>query len=228
MRSFLQSAGRRVFACFLTGLFAILPLVITVAIVVWVADFLHRMIGPNTFLGGGLRSIGATAATNLTLAYVFGWLIVLGVVFALGVVMEAGAKRMLQRLIDGVLGRVPVLGGVYNTSKQVVDMLDQKKKKEEANLKGMSPVFCFFGKEHGAAVLGLLVSPETFVIDGQPYQIVMVPTAPVPIGGGLFFVPATSIRPAELSAEGTMSIYVSMGASAGSFLKKAEPLPNPA
>jgi uncharacterized membrane protein len=91
-------------------------------------------------------------------------------------------------------------------------------------MKGMQVVFCYFGKEAGAGLLALLVSPERYRINSRDYQIVIVPTAPVPIGGGLLFVPAEVVQPTDLSVEGLMSIYVSMGITASQFL--ARPSPN--
>ena len=75
--------------------------------------------------------------------------------------------------------------------------------------------------ESGAGVLALLVSPERFRINGRDYQIIVVPTAPVPIGGGLLFVPAEVVQTTDMSVEGLMSIYVSMGITAGQFLSAA-------
>jgi uncharacterized membrane protein len=84
----------------------------------------------------------------------------------------------------------------------------------------MKAVFCFFGGQCGAGVLALLVSPERFRIKGRDYYIVIVPTAPVPVGGGLLFVPAEIVQPADVSVEGLMSIYVSMGVTASQFLSR--------
>ena len=39
----------------------------------------------------------------------------------------------------------------------------------------------------------------------------MIPTAPVPIGGALLYVPASWIEPAEGAVDHFMSVYVSMG-----------------
>ena len=67
--------------CFLAGFFTILPLVITVAIVLWLGDYINRLFGPGTIIGGWLRSLGSFGshfATNKTLAYIIGWVIVLG------------------------------------------------------------------------------------------------------------------------------------------------------
>jgi uncharacterized membrane protein len=188
---------------------------ITVAAVVWVAGLLAGFFGPNTVLGRMLERLGLQFASNTTLAYVFGWILVLAVIFVLGVLVEMGAKRLIQGGIDGLASRVPFLGGLYGTARQLVGMMD---KKESADLKGMSVVFCIFGKETGAAFLALLPTPERFRVDNVDYHAVIVPTAPVPLGGSLIFVPAKSVRPANLSVDAFMSIYVSMGVTGPQFL----------
>lgn len=218
MQRFVRRTGQGLLTCFLTGVLAILPAVVTIAVVIWVAEFVQKLIGPETIIGGVLRSFGLRVSENQTVAYLIGWVLVLAVVFILGVALEAGAKRLFQHLVDAALTRIPVLGSIYSTSKQVIDLLD--KKKGETNLKGMSPVFCFFGGQGGAAVLALLVSADHYCLRDREYVVVIVPTAPVPIGGGLLFVPADCVVPADVSIDALMSIYVSMGATAGQYLSR--------
>jgi uncharacterized membrane protein len=215
MGQLIRAACRRAGRYFLAGVFALLPLIITVAVIVWVGGYLAGILGPDSILGGVIRRLGLHFASDATLAYLIGALLVLALVFVVGVLVEAGARTLFQRVTEGVLGRIPLVGSVYGTSKQMVAMLE---KKEDANLKGMRVVFCMFGAGDGAAFLALLVSPERFRIRERDYQIVIVPTAPVPIGGGLLFVPAEAIQPTELSVDGLMSIYVSMGVTAPQYL----------
>jgi uncharacterized membrane protein len=203
---------------FLAGVLTILPLAITVAIIAWVAGFVRQFVGPGTLVGNFLQGFGLHFVSDNALAYLIGVLLVLAVLFALGVVVESGARTLIQRLLDAVLQRIPIIGSVYGTSKQIVSMLDQK---DAAALKSMQVVFCYFGKEAGAGFLALLVSPERYRINSRDYQIIIVPTAPVPIGGGLLLVPAEVVQPTDLSVEGLMSIYVSMGITAGQYLARA-------
>ncbi len=209
---------RRASRCFLAGILAILPLVITVAVVTWVGGLVSQFLGPSTMVGQALRSVGLHFATNEMAAYAIGAALVLALIFLVGAAVEAGAKTLLQRLLDAVLQRIPLVGSVYGTSKQLVGLVD---KKQGADLSGMRAVFCFFGGQTGTGVLALLVSPERFLIHGKEYHIVIVPTAPVPVGGGLLFVPVESVYPAEVSLEAVISIYVSMGVTASQFLPQA-------
>ena len=214
MKSTFRAVMTKLIGYFLAGVLAILPLVITVAIVAWVADKLTGLVGPETMIGQAIGRLGFTSQGGM-IAYGLGWLTVLAVVFVLGVVVESGAKRFLFGMVDRLINRVPVLGSIYKTTRQLIGMLDRK---EENELQGMKVVYCVFGEKKGAGFLALLVSPEKYRVGDQELQIVLVPTAPVPFGGGLLFVPAETIIPAEMSVDGLMSIYVSMGITASQFM----------
>ena len=216
----LRNLVRRPIRWFIAGVLIILPVVITVAVIAWVAGFLQQLVGPGTLIGDFLTRFGLHFVSDATLAYVLGVVVVLAVIFAIGVVAEAGARKLIQRLIDVILRHIPIVGSVYQTSQQVVSMIGQN---DSAALKDMQVVFCCFGKEAGAGILALLVSPQNYRINNRDYQIIIVPTSPVPIGGGLLFVPAEIVQPTNLSVEGLISIYVSMGITADKFLPKVAP-----
>lgn len=221
----LKIVGKRLLRYFLAGAFAILPLVVTIAIVIWVAGFLQRFLGQGTPVGRLVRNLGwQFSPEDKTLAYLIGWAVVLGLVFVLGVAVEMGARRLVQAMTDAVLNRVPVIGGIYNTSKQLVSMLDRQ---DPADLQGMSVVYCIFGGDKGVGFLALLVSPQAYYVGGRECQIVIVPTAPVPFGGGLLLVPSECILTADMTVDGLMSIYVSMGVTAPQYMKQAMVLPQP-
>ena len=216
-----KSLWGRLTAYFLTGVFALLPLAITVAIVAWVAAKIHYFVGPDAWLGRRLAGIGMEISEDSPWVgdsgYLLGWIVVLAALFGLGfLLVELGIKRFVGRLVDALVSRIPLIGQVYGTSKQMVDMLDQG---DSDKLKGMAPVFCYFGEGRNGGALALLVSPESYKINGREYQIVIIPTAPVPFGGGLLFMPVEQIEPAGMSVDGLMSIYISMGVTAPQFLE---------
>ena len=199
---------------FVAGLLAVLPVALTVMVIIWVASLVDQFVGPHSVVGQVLTSIGLKVVETRIAAYVIGIVIVLSAVYILGLFVEAGLQRRLQAFVDKSLGRIPLVGNVYDLAHRFVGMLDRK---EQADLKTMSPVWCFFGGEGGTAVLALLPTPEQIFLGGQPCHIVMVPTAPVPFGGALFFVPAQWVKPASFGVEGLTSIYVSMGISAPQY-----------
>ncbi|HIF32970.1 MAG: DUF502 domain-containing protein [Pirellulaceae bacterium] len=207
---------RRFVRCFLQGLLAILPLMITIAVVMWVVGFLESYLGPETFLGGHLSAIGGELSPNAALPYVVGWVAVLGSVFLIGLTVELGAKRLLRRWVDRVFDQLPLVGRIYKTSRQVIDMLDQQ---EEDALQGMSAVYCYWGDDKSTAVLAFLASPTIFTLEGRKYHVVIIPTAPIPFGGAMMFVPIENVVAANMPVEGLMSVYLSMGVSAAEYMK---------
>ena len=217
--SLVREILKRLIKWFVTGVVALLPLIITVAVVMWVAEYVKAIFGPNTMFGLALRQFGLQFVSNETVAFLIGVLLVLGVIFLVGVGAETGIRKFLHRLVEAIMQRIPLIGSIYGTSKQVVAMLDRK---DADALKGMQVVLCYFGQQGGAGFLALLVSPERYRLANRDFQIVIIPTAPVPIGGALLMVPADVIQATDVSVEGLMSIYVSMGITAGQFLKVAE------
>lgn len=209
---------------FLVGVVAVLPFMITVMVVIWVSGYLTSVLGPNAVLGKLLRQMGLMFVHSDTLADLVGWLIVLGVIFGLGVLVELGARRLVYDRFDGFAERIPVLGGIYGTARQLVGMMDTR---GNPDLKAMQVVFCLFGGESGAALLALLPTPEVFRLGDIDYNAVLIPSAPVPVGGSLLFVPTSSVRPAGVSVDAFMSIYVSMGVTGPQFLKSNGQRPTP-
>lgn len=104
--------------------------------------------------------------------------------------------------------RIPLVSNIYDVSKRFVAIVDRG---DQGDLKSMSPVWCFFGGEGGAAVLGLMPSPQPVIIGEHSYLGLLVPSAPVPFGGALIYVPTDWVKPAEGGVERLMNVYVSMG-----------------
>jgi len=216
MRQSIQWAWKRISGIFLAGVLVLLPVVVTAGIVVWVVEFFAGVLGPGSLIGGLLEGLGLTVKPGSNAPYVVGWIVVLAVIFLLGAVVEAGARRALLRLADLLFSRIPLIGSLYGTTKQVVDLFDHR---DSEAIKGMTPVFCSFGERQSAAFLAFLVSPETVLVGGREHQMVIVPTAPVPFGGGLLFVPVEQVVPAGMSVDAMMSVYLSMGVSLPEHLR---------
>ncbi|WP_439575365.1 DUF502 domain-containing protein [Phreatobacter sp.] len=195
---------------FLAGVLLLLPLAVTAGVIGWAVVFIYGFVGPGTFVGRSLTSIGLGFSSSSAVAYLIGTLVVMAVVYVLGLIAILLQER-LQEALAQVMRRIPLVGTVYELSRRFVSMVDRNK--DADGLKSMSPVWCFFGESDGAAVLALLPSHEPVMVDGRRYLGILVPTAPVPIGGGLIFVPEEWVRPSAIGVEQLVSIYVSMGVS---------------
>ena len=211
----MNSAAQRLSRTFLAGLLAALPLAATVLIFVWVVRLLVQWLGPDSLVGHVLIAIGIGATGSEVVAYLIGVAIVLLAIFALGVLVRSRLRRVLAVTVNSVLQRIPVVRTVYDLAKKFVDLLSQK---DADGVKSMSPVWLHFGGPGGAAVLGLLSTAEPVQVGGLPYLAVLVPTAPVPVGGGLLYVPASWVTAADVGIDGLTSIYVSMGITSKQYL----------
>ena len=195
---------------FLSGFLVLLPVAVTAVLVIWLSAFIYNYVRPGSAFGYTLTTIGLGFTGSTVFAYAIGMVVLLVFIFLLGLIVESRLRSRFSELIDSSMRRIPVVRSVYDLSKRFVAIVDHK---DPDGLKGMQPVWCFFGGPGSAAVLALLPTPETVELEGTEYVAILVPSAPVPIGGGLIYVPTSWVRPAELGVEGLMSVYVSMGVS---------------
>lgn len=194
-------------ATWLAGLLVLLPLVLTLVVLAWVFDLVNRLLGPGSIAGALFAALGYPFSANPTLQYLFGTVLMIAGIWLLGVVVRSGLQSPLRTLTDRTLRRIPVVGAVYNVADRFVGLLDQH---HEPDIGAMSPVWCFFGGG-GVAVLALAPNPQPIDIDGRGYCAVLIPTAPVPLGGALLYVPIDWVRPANIGADRLTAVYVSMG-----------------
>jgi uncharacterized membrane protein len=206
----------RILRIFLAGVLALLPIALTIFVTAWIASFIAGYAGPDSFVGRLIIALGASVGLDVTpgssAAYLLGLAIILGAIFLLGLLVESGLRSFISYILnslDWLIARIPLISTVYDLSKRFVAIVDRGGDKD--SLKTMQPVWCFFGGEGGAAVLGLMPSPQPVVIGEHSYLGLLVPSAPVPFGGALIYVPSAWVKPAEGGVERLMNVYVSMG-----------------
>jgi uncharacterized membrane protein len=206
-----QGLGR-ILRTFLAGVLALLPIAVTVFVTAWVASLVAGYAGPGSFIGRLITrlgtSLGLDIAPSSAAAYLLGLAIILGAIFLLGLLVESGLRTFILNSLDWLIMRIPLISNIYDLSKRFVSLVDRG---DQGDLKSMRPVWCFFGGEGGAAVLGLMPSPEPVKIGEHSYLGLLVPSAPVPFGGALIYVPSDWVKPAEGGVERLMNVYVSMG-----------------
>jgi len=213
MQVYLERIWRSgVVGTFLTGLFFILPVVLTIAIVGWIIGKLQAALGPGTWLGDAF-SFGGSAIggpQGSAVAFWLGVLLALGGIWLLGFFVRTRARGLMERTLNGLLDRLPLVRAIYGPVSQVVTLLRGGGNKD---VEGMSVVLCRFGAGNGATMLGLLTSPTVYTLDEGPSHLVYLPTSPLPMSGGLTFVRTDAVSPVpDLDADGLMRIFFSLGA----------------
>lgn len=214
----MKRLATRAVGAFLTGLFFLAPILLTVVVLDWLAGYLTAAVGPESFIGQAIASGGSfvLGGEEAAIAFWAGLAVVLVLIALLGLLVQTRLRRRLEQGFDRFIERVPVLRSVYRPIAQLVRLLGPQS--GAGNLEGMRVVAVRFGE--ATESLALLVSPELFDVGSQPRQLVLLTTAPVPVGGALLFVPPTSVVPVEgLSVEDFIKFFVSVGTVRPSGLK---------
>ena len=214
-----SSFFRAVSRPFITGIFALLPLALAVAIISWLVGYLARFLGPGSTIGGALKKVGWDFGTSEWGAYAGGLLFTLLLIYILGLLVEYVFKDRWSGLIDRFTSRVPIFSTVYEASKRIVRMLEPR---DSPEMQSMTPVMCNFGAENGTSIPAFMPTNEVFEINGREYHVVMVPTAPVPFGGAIMCVPRESVTPLDSGIDGLFNIYMSMGTVLPSYMASRE------
>ena len=212
-----QAPLRRIARPFITGIIALLPIGLTVAVIAWVTTFLAKLIGPGSVIGSMLKKFGLNIGSTDTGAYAGGVLAAFFLIYIFGLLVEAGLKGRWESLTNGIMTRVPVIRTIYDAAKKIVRMVEPQ---ANTDMQSMTPVMCSFGGEGGTSFPAFLPTAETVCIKGIEYNVVMIPTAPVPFGGAIMCVPKEWISPLDCGIDGLFNIYMSMGTTVPDYLRK--------
>src|SRR5258708_2961846 len=163
------------FRTFLAGFLVLLPLAVTIAVIVWVGTFIYAYLGRDSAMGRIVISIGFGFSNSPVIAYALGAVVVVGLIFLLGLLVESRLESRVRHLIDSLMQRIPFVGNLYDVSKRFVAIMDRK---DQDGLKSMSPVWCFFGGDGGAAVFCPFPLPHPPHIARRPHPSLLIPSHP--------------------------------------------------
>lgn len=181
------------------GLAVGLPLILTVAILVWLLQTIE------TWLGGPMRWLMGSA-------YVpgMGLLLGLGIVIGLGLVASTWLGGKLLDLLSAILDRVPLVKTIYGAFKDVFTLFHQSKDK------GLDKAVVvewggrrFLGfitrKEAGDLPKGLMEKDDVIVYLPMGYQI----------GGFPLVVAKDQVTPIDMPVDEALKFAITAGASSG-------------
>ncbi len=208
---------------FLTGLAFLGPLLLTAIVLAWVFSQLIGFVGPDSVIGHVLTAGGRLFAgerAHPLLSFAIGVLLVGGFVTMLGFLVQDRARRVLEEWVDSAIGRIPLLGNIYRPVAQLLRSMGGSKAEE---MQSMGVCRVEFGG--GVETIAFLASSETYDIGGGPARLVLIPTAPVPIGGALLLVAAHKVHPIpEMKFDDLARLYLTMGMTPPAHFK---PVPWP-
>lgn len=201
----------------IAGLMAILPLVVTIAVFVFLGKYIYAWFGPDSLLGTALNKADTNFSIPSEVSYPL--LIIIAVLFIWGV--GYFAKQYIGRKIgewfEAIIARLPFINKVYHSVDQVVELF--RKKDTDAASALSNVVLMRFANTQ---MLGMLASDNRVMLNGVPHYMVYVPSSPVPTTGFNYLVPCEEVLDVDITIEEMTRIIVSLG-SLGPQTMNAKP-----
>ena len=205
---------------FLKGLFAILPIVLTAAVLYLVIGFLYNNVGVpigEALKWGVVRLAGEDARSpSEHWAWLFRWgAPVVGFCVAILLTLIAGFflatffGRKLYRWYEAILKRVPLIGAIYPYARQFTDFFFGDEKKQDFKTAVAVPF-----PTKGVYSIGFVTSEGMKALNESTQKhlvCVFVPAAPTPFSGFVLYVPREDLIPLPLSVDEAMRIIISAG-----------------
>ena len=174
------------------GILVILPIGITALVLKFLFDLLNPILEPATDMLPGREVTGLGLAALLVLVYVVG----LVAAFVLG--------RRVINLAHRVMEVIPVVKGIYGTTRAAVGMLSNTNGREYSGV-----VLIDFPRA-GTKSIGLVTSRFTNP-GGEDMMAVYIPTTPIPSSGFMVIVSASEVTQMDMSVDEAMRIVMSGG-----------------
>lgn len=190
---------RRIVRTFFTGLAVVAPILITVAVMLWLVGTIEAMLGavlralmPDEFYRRGL---------GLVFALIF--------IFAVGMLMEALLFRRLVSWFEALLDRIPLVKTVYGAVRDLMSLFAGTGKRS------FSKVVMVRLPNSEIELIGFVTLEDFSRLPlGQgPDRVAVYMPMSYTIGGYTVFVPKSCLRPVDLSLEDAMRLAVTAGLS---------------
>ncbi len=216
VRNFLRSN-------FITGLLVAVPFALTIACLAWfwqkIDEPLHNVFelteSKNAPWSELFKAVKASEYKAMFVPLLGFALIVTGVTL-LGVFMRSVVGRRILRSIEIGVGRLPVIGVLYGSIKQLGDAFigqdGQSKFQRAVAVQFPYPGVWAIGFVTGPSDNVLRhVAKEKNLLNAEPRITVFVPTSPLPTQGFMLVVPASETMDLDMSVQDALKLVVSGG-----------------
>ena len=176
---------------FLTGLFVLLPVALTIFIVFYILSLVNNLVLPYLRYIVPIPDIpGIGVLTTLLL------------IFFTGLLAKNFLGKKLLNLSDYILSKTPLVKSIYNSLKQITESLFVKKGSFKKT------VLVEFPRK---GMLSIAFVASEVNINGKKHYAVYVPTAPNPTSGYTIFVNEDEIIHTDLTIDEATKIILSGG-----------------
>ena len=194
---------RRLTGTFLTGLFAVLPIMVTLAVVMWLIGV------AETLLGGFLRVLLPSSAYLPGM----GLVVSLILIFVVGLLMQAIFFREVIASVEEQLERIPLIKTVYSAVKDLTGFFSKRDERRFGKvvfvqMPGIPVRMLGFITVENLADTGLVVDTAACADSVAVY----LPMS-YQIGGYTVLLPRSYLTPVDMSMEDAMRFLITAGLS---------------
>jgi len=187
----MSSLTRHISRAFIAGIIALLPIGGLVFTIIWMESTIaDSWLAEQVWYFPGM-----------------GIIIVAAVIYLIGVTVSTFLGRWFWRAIDRLLDRLPALGTLYRTLKQIVGYGEGR----DGMFLGVVMVPAR-DRGEGAVEIGLITT-ESIRPDGTKQLTVFIPGAPMPTAGRLIMIDASRIARVDMPINDALKALVSVGKS---------------
>ena len=186
--------GKNLRRNFLAGLLVLVPVALVIFVILW---FFHTIDG---ILQPIIRIFFGHTITGLGFAITF------VLIYLVGILASNIVGRRIIQFGEWLVGKLPVLGQLYNAAKQAM-----------ASISGVSRTKAAFREvvlveypRKGLRTIGF-VTNEILDSDGRKLVAVYLPTTPVPTSGWVILVTEDQITRTNISVDTAMKMVISGG-----------------
>lgn len=183
---------------FLTGLFSLLPITLTIAVFTLTLRVLQSWLEPLKRFG--LPFLGTIPYSELILAII--------IIFIAGTLYNMFILRPIIHAIENLFSRIPLIRPVYSGIKKLVEAFSFQDKVS------FTKVVRIEFPRPGIYSIGFLanqvdakIAPDT----NKKYHSIFIPTTPNPTSGFLVIVPEDHIEIIEITRQEAMAMIISGG-----------------
>lgn len=215
---------KRLSGMFIAGLFAVLPLVVTIAIIGFLADKLNDILGPRSAFGKLFSVTVAQADGSIqeefsTLGYLSSFVIVIMFILLVGFFAQRVTGKRIGGWVNHLISKVPFINKVYSSVEQVVSLVNQG---DSDSVGALSNVV--FARIANTRVIGMLSSADQIMIGDTPHYLIYFPSTPLPATGFNYLIPCCDVEDADVSVEELTKILLSLGSLGPGIMNKKSPL----
>lgn len=195
----------------LTGTVIALPLTVTLFVIIFLVRNIGTPVSQLLFapLFNHFDKTFPTSGFGVLMLDLISTLVVLCFITALGVLSKFFFARILIGISEAAINKIPGVGLVYRTVKQIVDTFSKQNKAVF-----QSVVMLEFPRT-GLYAVGFVTSEAQGEIQARTGEVVVnvfVPTTPNPTSGFLIMVPKDSLTYLDMTVGDAMKLIISGGA----------------